>query len=113
MAKGTGKDQEKTPAVLDKKSDAPSLKKSSKTSKSSNSPASGAKASPPAKKKKGHKVTKYLKDLKAEFKKVVWPSKKDLVKNTGIVLAFMVAAGIFVGGLDLIFSQLVKLMLGA
>lgn len=62
---------------------------------------------------KKHKVKKFLKDLKAELKKVVWPSRKQVFKNTGIVLVFMAVAAVFVWGLDTGFSQLLNLFLGA
>lgn len=48
----------------------------------------------------GNKVAKFFKDLRSEFKKVVWPSKKQVFNNTLVVLATMVVLGIFVGGLD-------------
>lgn len=61
---------------------------------------------------KQHKVAKYFKDLKSEFKKVVWPSKKTVVHNTGIVLAMMAVSGVFIWALDLGFSQLLNLIVG-
>ncbi len=51
-----------------------------------------------AKKKGG--IKKYLKDLKSEIKKVVWPSKKQVINNTGVVLTVMVIVGLFLGGID-------------
>lgn len=49
----------------------------------------------------------------AELKKVTWPSFKDLVNYTGIVLAFMVVMAIVVGLLDLGASELISLIIGA
>jgi preprotein translocase subunit SecE len=68
----------------------------------------------PAKKsqaKKPNKVAKYFRDLKSEFKKVVWPSKKTVVNNTGIVLATMVVGGLAIWGMDCGFSALLKALL--
>lgn len=48
----------------------------------------------------GNKVTKYFRDLRSEFKKVVWPTKKQVVNNTLVVLVTIVIFSIFVGGLD-------------
>ncbi len=65
----------------------------------------------PAKKpqaKKPNRVVKYFKDLKSEFKKVVWPSKKTVINNTGIVLATMVVSGLAIWGLDIVFAELLK-----
>ena len=53
-----------------------------------------------AKKKKPNRIVKWFKDLKSEFKKVVWPSKKKVFNNTFVVLVTMVISSVFVGGLD-------------
>jgi preprotein translocase subunit SecE len=52
------------------------------------------------KSKKPNKVVKWFKDLKIEFKKVVWPTKKTVVNNTSVVLTMVVATSAFVGLLD-------------
>lgn len=66
-----------------------------------------------AKKKKGpNRFVKYLRDLRSEVKKVVWPSRKQLLNNTGIVLTVMVIAALFLAGVDYGVSFLVKLLLG-
>lgn len=64
-----------------------------------------------AKKKSGNKVTRWLKEAKTEFKKVVWPTKKQVINNTGIVLAAMAVSAIFIGAVDAGLSQLLKLVL--
>lgn len=58
--------------------------------------------------KKPNKVVKYFKDLKSEFKKVVWPSKKTVVNNTGVVLAAMVISGLAIWGIDSAFAAALK-----
>lgn len=58
--------------------------------------------------KKPNRVVKYFKDLKSEFKKVVWPSKKTVINNTGAVLATMVVCGAAIWGLDTAFAALLK-----
>ena len=51
-------------------------------------------------KKEGGKIRKWFKDLKIEFKKVVWPTKKTVMTNTSVVLSVIVAAAILVGLID-------------
>ena len=51
-------------------------------------------------KKEGGKIRKWFKDLKVEFKKVVWPTKKTVLTNTSVVLSVIVAAAILVGLID-------------
>ena len=58
------------------------------------------KPSDKSKKKKPNRIVKWFKDLKSEFKKVVWPSRKKVFNNTFVVLVVLVIASVFVGGLD-------------
>ncbi|MDD6279356.1 MAG: preprotein translocase subunit SecE [Ruminococcus sp.] len=62
------------------------------------------------KSKKPGKIAKWFKDLRSEFKKVVWPSKKTVVDNTSVVLAVVVASAIIVGLLDSGFLALMDLV---
>lgn len=59
-------------------------------------------------KKQPNKVVKWFKDLRIEFKKVVWPSKKTVVNNTAVVLAVVVASAVVVGLLDTGFLHLLS-----
>jgi preprotein translocase subunit SecE len=47
----------------------------------------------------------------AELKKVTWPTRKDLINYTAIVLAFMVLMAVVVGLLDLGASRLISLII--
>lgn len=51
------------------------------------------------KKKKGG-IRKYFRELKAEMKKVVWPTKKEVINNTGVVMGVMVIMALFLFGVD-------------
>ncbi len=51
------------------------------------------------------KIAKFFRDYKSEFKKIVWPTWAQVVKNTSIVLVVVVAAAIVIGILDIAFSQ--------
>ena len=42
------------------------------------------------------KIAKYFRELKSELKKVVWPTPKQVLKNTLIVAACVVCIGVFV-----------------
>ncbi|MDE6521053.1 MAG: preprotein translocase subunit SecE [Ruminococcus sp.] len=61
-------------------------------------------------KKEPNKVAKWFKDLKIEFKKVVWPDKKTVVNNTSVVLAVVAASAVLVGLLDSGFLALMRLI---
>ncbi len=86
------------------------IKESTTTKKSEDKISNKSKAKD-SKKKQPNKVAKYFKDLKSEFKKVVWPSKKKVINNTSVVLGSIVLMGIFVGLLDTGLFKLLQLIL--
>ena len=42
------------------------------------------------------KVRRYFRELRSELKKVVWPTPKQVVKNTLIVVACVIIVGVFI-----------------
>ena len=64
-------------------------------------------------KKEVGKIRKWFKDLKVEFKKVVWPSKETVVTNTSVVVSVIVASAVFVGAIDQLFMFLMRLIYNA
>lgn len=71
-----------------------------------------AKAMAKASKKPKKSIVKYFKDARSEFKKVVWPSRKQVFNNTVVVIIAMVVSGLAIWALDTGFVSLLKLMLG-
>ena len=55
-----------------------------------------------------NKLVQYIKDSKSELKKVTWPSRKEVVNHTLLVIAFSLAMAIFLGAIDFGLSELVK-----
>lgn len=56
-------------------------------------------------KNKENKVKKhFFKDFKAELKKVIWPTPKQLTNNTMAVVVIVVIVGVIVFALDAIFE---------
>ena len=56
------------------------------------------------KKQKGH----FFKDMKAELKKVIWPTPKQTANNTIAVIAFTLAVAVIVFVLDVCFDAINK-----
>ena len=54
------------------------------------------------------RISGAFKNMAAELKKVAWPSKKDLINYSIVVIVFVVALAIIVGLLDTGSSFLVK-----
>lgn len=61
-------------------------------------------------KKEAGKLRKWFKDLKIEFKKVVWPTKKTVVNNTSVVVGVIVASAALVGVIDQFFLFIMRLI---
>ena len=47
------------------------------------------------------KATQFLKEVKQELKKVVWPTKKQTIASTSVVLVVVFFIGFFLGLIDL------------
>ncbi len=63
------------------------------------------KSKKPAKEKKKGRIKEAWRGFKSEVKKVVWPSWKQVLKNTGVVLVVMLICAIMIGALDYAFGQ--------
>ncbi|WAM32491.1 preprotein translocase subunit SecE [Caldicellulosiruptor naganoensis] len=58
------------------------------------------------------KTVKFFRDVKIEMKKVVWPSRKQVMKHTIVVLAFTLFFTVFILLADVVYEQLIfKLLL--
>ena len=53
-----------------------------------------------------------FKELKSEFKKVVWPDKKELAQKTSIVVVFCAVFAAIIGVYDWLFVSLRELIQG-
>ena len=58
------------------------------------------------------KLTSFVKEVRAEFTKVSWPTREDLISSTGVVLAFSAVFAVFIGMFDLIISFIWGFLLG-
>ena len=54
----------------------------------------------------------FTKDSVAEAKRVVWPTRKETMQTTGVVILFAVIMALFLWGVDAILLSLVNLMMG-
>ncbi len=76
--------------------------------------AKATKVSKPVKNKEplGKRIAKAFREFKAEFKKIVWSSKKATFSNTALVVACMVIVAVVIGLLDTGFSTLLNWIAG-
>ena len=62
--------------------------------------------------KKENVVIRYLKETRAELKKVNWPSRQEATNLTLIVIAVTTFMALLLGLIDYLFSKLFELILG-
>jgi preprotein translocase subunit SecE len=55
-----------------------------------------------------NKITTFLQEAKVELEKVNWPTKKQTIKYTVIVVGISIVLALFLGGLDYLFEFLLK-----
>lgn len=58
------------------------------------------------------KTSKFLTDVKVELKKVTWPTRKDTYASTIVVIVLVIVSAAYLGGIDVILSRLIRLILG-
>jgi preprotein translocase subunit SecE len=54
----------------------------------------------------------FLKEVKAELKKVVWPTRKDTIASTSVVVILVLIIAAFLGLVDFGLSRVIRLILG-
>lgn len=57
-----------------------------------------------------NKATKFLKEVQAELKKVVWPTREQTRRLTTIVVGVSLFVGLYVSALDYLLTKLVGLI---
>ena len=57
------------------------------------------------------KVIQFIRESRAELKKVVWPTKEDVLSSIKVVLISTIIIAIILGALDLGFSELFRIIM--
>ena len=57
------------------------------------------------------KAAQFLREVKVELKKVTWPSRKQTIGSTVVVIALVMIISIFLGTVDLGLSSLIRIVL--
>jgi preprotein translocase subunit SecE len=58
------------------------------------------------------KVREFLAEAKAEFKKVTWPTSKQALASTSVVLVVVTIMSLFLGLVDFGLVKILRLILG-
>jgi preprotein translocase subunit SecE len=54
----------------------------------------------------------FVRDVRSELRKVAWPNQRETINLTAVVIAFSVVVGLFLGGIDFVFQELFRFLLG-
>lgn len=54
------------------------------------------------------KIPEFFQDVKKEMKKVTWPTKNETINKTLIVIVIFVIFALILGGLDAIFTMILR-----
>ncbi len=59
----------------------------------------------------GARISKWFRELKSECRKIVWPTRQQTANNTLVVLGCVLAVGVLIWILDLIFGFGIEMLL--
>lgn len=54
------------------------------------------------------RIRTFFREVRAEMKKVTWPSRKDLLQSTGVVIVAVIIAAVYIGVFDFVWSVIVR-----
>ena len=57
-------------------------------------------------------MSRFLREVVAELRKVIWPSRKQMITYTVVVIVFLIIMVALVSGLDVLFHLVVGNVLG-
>ena len=59
------------------------------------------------------RVKRFFKDIRGEFKKIAWPSKKQVINNSTVVIVVVIISSIGISLVDYFFGLITKLFFGS
>jgi preprotein translocase subunit SecE len=62
--------------------------------------------------RQGREFKQFVLDSRVELRKVVWPGRQETLTTTAVVFGFVVIAGIFFWGLDLVLAWATRALTG-
>ena len=57
------------------------------------------------------RIREFVQEVLAEFRKVTWPSRAELVSSTAVVIVVTVVLAFFLGGVDIVLARVVERIL--
>jgi len=57
------------------------------------------------------RVNEFITEVKGEFGKIVWPTKKQTLMSTGVVIVLVLMLSFYLGAVDLVLGKIVAMVL--
>ena len=57
------------------------------------------------------RIQEFVREVLAEFRKVTWPSRAELINSTAVVIVVTVVLAFFLGGVDIVLARVVERIL--
>ncbi|MCR4392294.1 MAG: preprotein translocase subunit SecE [Candidatus Acetothermia bacterium] len=57
------------------------------------------------------RIRKYMASVRGEVQRVSWPARREVISLTVLILLLVVALAIYLGAVDAIFQQILRLLL--
>jgi len=57
------------------------------------------------------RIQEFVREVLAEFRKVTWPSRAELINSTTVVIVVTVVLAFFLGGVDIVLARVVERIL--
>jgi preprotein translocase subunit SecE len=61
---------------------------------------------------KGRQAREFFSESMFELRKVVWPTRQETTRTTGVILVVVVIVSLILSGFDFVISWLIRLLLG-
>ncbi len=61
--------------------------------------------------KRGQGIANFIRELRIEIGKVIWPKRREVVNLTGVIVALSVAMGAVLGVVDYVFQEFFRFVL--
>jgi preprotein translocase subunit SecE len=53
----------------------------------------------------------FLKEVRDELKKVVWPTRDEIIRLTAVVIIVSLIVGLYLGGIDLVLTKILAMVI--
>ncbi|PYN03596.1 MAG: preprotein translocase subunit SecE [Candidatus Rokuibacteriota bacterium] len=57
------------------------------------------------------RAQEFVREVLAEFRRVTWPSRQELINSTVVVITVTVVVALFLGGVDIVLARIVERIL--